>query len=158
MASRSGSVRQGARRASSGARVAREAVRLGAIGAALPGATATTLAHRLPILVGLSSASALWQAAEIWRMSLEKPLAFWQGWLRAGPWPWHLWSMWAEALAPGRSQPDMALRLAATGLGAVRRGLAPGHAHVVGNARRLSRRGKPRTRPRRPSKSARSSE
>ena len=158
MAPRTGSVRQGARLASSGARVARETMRVGAIGAALPGATASTLAHRLPILAGMSSATALWQAAEIWRMTLEKPLAYWQGWLRAGPWPWHLWSMWAEALTPGRSQPDLALRLAATGLGAVRRGLAPGHARVVANARRLSRRGKSRTRRRRPSKGARSSQ
>lgn len=125
-------------------------MRLGTIGAALPSATAVTLAHRLPVLLGTSSANALWQAAEIWRMTLEKPLAFWQGWLRAGPWPWHLWSIWAAALQPGRSQPDLALRLTATGLEAMRRGLAPGHARVVGNARRLSRRAKPRVRPRRP--------
>ena len=59
MAPRSGSLRQGARLARSGARVAHETVRLGAISAALPGATATTLAHRLPILAGFSSASAL---------------------------------------------------------------------------------------------------
>ena len=65
MAARSGSVRQGARLAASGARAARETVRLGAIGAALPVATATTLAHRLPVLAGLSPAPALWQAAEM---------------------------------------------------------------------------------------------
>lgn len=149
MAPRSGSVRQGARLARSGARVARETARLGAIGAALPAASATTLAHRLPILVGLSSASALWQAAEIWRMAWEKPVAFWQGWLSIGPWPWPLWRIWAAAAAPGRSQPEVALRLSASGLGAMRRGLTPGHARVVGNARRLSRRDKPGTRPRR---------
>ena len=84
MAGRSGSVRQGTRLASSGARVARESVRLGAIGAALPAATATTLAHRLPILAGLSSASALQQASELWRMTWEKPAALWQGWLSVG--------------------------------------------------------------------------
>lgn len=148
MARRSGSVRQSARLARSSRGIARESVRLATIGAALPGATAVTLAHRLPILVGMSSANAFWQAAEIWRMSLEKPIALWQGWLRAGPWPWHLWSIWATALQPGRSQPELALRLSATGLGAMRRGLAPGHARVVGNARRLSRRTKPRARPR----------
>ena len=87
MAPRSGSVRDRSRLASSGARVARENVRLGAIGAALPAATATTLAHRLPILAGVSSASALWQAAEIWRMTFEKPVAIWQSWLSLGRGP-----------------------------------------------------------------------
>jgi hypothetical protein len=141
MASRSGSVRQAARLASSGARAARESVRLGAIGAALPPATAITLGHRLPILAGLSSASAAWQAAEIWRMTFEKPVAFWQGWLSLGQWPWHLWQIWAAALGTGRSQPELALRVYTSSLGAVRRGLTPGHRRVVGNARRLSRRG-----------------
>ena len=146
MAGRSGPVRQNARLARSGARVAREGVRLGAIGAALPAATAITLAHRLPILAGLSSASALWQAAEIWRMTFEKPVAFWQSWLRVGPWPLQLWRIWAAALAPERSQPELALRLSAAGLGAVRRALTPAHTRVVGNARRLSRRADPRIR------------
>jgi hypothetical protein len=147
MAPRSGSVRDGTRLARSGVRVARESVRLGAIGAALPAATATTLAHRLPILAGVSSASALWQAAEIWRMTVEKPVAFWQGWLSLGLWPWHLWRIWAAALASGRSQPDLALRLCASSLGAARRGVTPGHRRVVGNARRLSRRRNARRRP-----------
>ena len=79
-------------------------------------------------------------------MTWEKPVAFWQGWLSVGPWPWHLWRIWAAALAPGRNQPELALRLSANGLGAVRRGLMPGQARVIGNARRLSRRGQPQTR------------
>jgi hypothetical protein len=140
MAARSGSVRRGARLAAAGARAAGETVRLGAIGAALPAATATTLAHRLAILAGLSSAPVLWQAAEVWRMTWEKPVAFWQGWLALGPWPWHLWRGWAAALA----EPELALRLSANSLGAVRRAVTPGHRRVVANARRLSRRGKPR--------------
>ena len=146
MARRSGSAGQPARLMRSGRQVARETVRLGAISAALPAASAVTLAHRLPILAGLSSASALWQAAEVWRMTLEKPVAFWQAWLALGPLPWQLWSIWAAALTPGRGQPDLALRLAGAGLGAMRRGLVPGHARVVGNARRLNRRAKPRSR------------
>lgn len=150
MASRSGSVRQGARLTRPAARADRESVRLGAIGAALPAATAITLAHRLPIVAGLSSASALWQAGEIWRMTWEKPVTFWQGWLSLGPWPWQLWRIWAVALAAGQSQPELALCLSASGLGAMRRGLAPGHGRVVGNARRLIRRDKSPTRPRRP--------
>jgi hypothetical protein len=147
MAPRSGSVRNGRRLARSGARVARESVRLGAIGAALPAATATTLAHRLPILAGISSASALWQAAEIWRMTFEKPVAFWQGWFSLGPWPWHPWRIWAAALASGGGQPELALRLYASSLGAVRRGVTPAHRRVVGNARRLSGRVNARRRP-----------
>jgi hypothetical protein len=130
----------------SGRQVARETARLGAIGTRLPAASAVTLGHRLPILAGLSSASAFWQAAEVWRMTLEKPVAFWQGWLALGPLPWRLWSIWAAALAPGRSQPELALRLSGAGLGAMRRSLGPGHARAVANARRLARRAKPRTR------------
>jgi hypothetical protein len=112
----------------------------------MPAASAVTLAHRLPILAGVSSASALWQAAELWRMTLEKPVAFWQGWLALGQLPWQLWSISATALAPGRRQPALALRLTEAGLGAMRRSVGPGHARAVGNARRLARRAKPRTR------------
>jgi hypothetical protein len=130
----------------SGRQVVRETARLGATGAALPTASAVTVAHRLPILAGLSSASALWQAAELWHMTLEKPVAFWQGWLALGPLPWQLWSIWAAALAPGHGQPDLALRLSGAGLGAMRRSLGPGHARAAANARRLTRRAKPRSR------------
>jgi hypothetical protein len=123
--------------------VARESVRLGAIGAALPVASAITVAHRLPILAGLSSASAVWQAAEIWRMTLEKPAAFWQAWFAIGALPWQLWSICATGLAAGRAQPELALRLTEAGLGAWRRSVAPAHARVVRNARRLNRRARP---------------
>jgi hypothetical protein len=134
----------------SGRQVARESARVGAIGGALPAAAAVTLAHRLPILAGLSSAAAVWQAAEVWRMTLEKPVAFWQAWLALGPLPWQLWSIWAGALGAGRNQPELALRLTGAGVAAVRRSLAPGHARVVGNARRLAGRARPRTGQRRP--------
>jgi hypothetical protein len=146
MAARSGSARQGARLATTVTQAARESVRLGAIGATLPAATAITLAHRLPLLAGLGSAPAMWQAAEIWRMTWEKPVAFWQGWLALGPWQWQLWHSWAMALAAGHHRPDLALRRTASSLGAARRAVTPGHRRVVGNARRLSRRGKPRRR------------
>ena len=55
MTARSGSLRGGARVARSAARGERESVGLGTTGAALPAATALMLAHRLPILAGLSS-------------------------------------------------------------------------------------------------------
>jgi hypothetical protein len=83
-------------------------------------------------------------------MTLEKPVAFWQAWLALGPLPWQLWNIWAAALAPGGMRPELALRLMGASLGAMRRGLAPGHARVVGNARRLNRRAKPRPRRSRP--------
>jgi hypothetical protein len=119
-------------------RLAREALRLSAIGAALPGASAVTLAHRLPILAGLSQTSALSQTAELWRMTLEKPLAVWQSWLAVATVPWQLWSLWASAPGwPHSGGADLGLRLAAAGLGGMRVGLAPIHAGVTGNARRL---------------------
>ena len=80
-------------------------------------------------------------------MTFEKPVAFWHGWFSLGPWPWQLWRIWAAALASGRSQPELALRLYASSLGAVRRGVTPAHRRVVGNARRLSRRSNARRRP-----------
>jgi hypothetical protein len=124
----------------SGRRLAREAVRLSAIGAALPGASAVTLAHRLPILAGLSPASALSQTAELWRMTLEKPLAVWQSWLAVATLPCQLWSLWAAAPGwPNSGQADLGLRLAAAGLGGLRAGLRPFHVSVTGNARRLGR-------------------
>ena len=122
----------------SGRRLAREALRLSAIGGALPAASAVTLAHRLPILAGLGQASALSQTAELWRMTLEKPLAFWQSWLAIATLPWQLWSLWASAPGwPSSGQADLGLRLAAAGLGGVRAGLRPIHVSVTGNARRL---------------------
>ena len=80
-------------------------------------------------------------------MTWEKPMAFWEGWLELGPWPWHVWRSWAAALGTGRGQPELALRLFASSLGAARRAATPAHWRVVGNARRLSRRGKGRRRP-----------
>ena len=121
LAGRSGSRGRSAQLMRSARQVARESVRLGAISAALPAASAVTVARRLPIPVGLSSASALWQSAEVWRMTLEKPVAFWQAWLALGPLPWQLWNIWAAAMVPGRVQPELALRLTPCG-GAWRRG------------------------------------
>ena len=123
----------------SGRRLAREALRFGTLAAALPGASAVTLAHRLPILAGLSPASALSQTAELWRMALEKPAAFHQALLACATLPWQLWSLWAVAW-PGVERPDLALRMAAAGLEGARKALVPIHAAAAGNARRLGRR------------------
>jgi hypothetical protein len=122
-----------------GGRLTREALRVAALATALPGASAVTLAHRLPLLAGLSQASALAQTAELWRMTLEKPAAFYEAWLACATTPWRLWSLWAQGW-PGPGRPDLALRLAAVALGGARQGLTPIHARVTGNARRLQRR------------------
>jgi len=119
-------------------RLSRDAARVGVLAGAMPAAAVTTLAHRLPILVGLGQTSALAQTAEVWRMTLEKPAAFWQAWLACAGLPLQLCSLWAR----GSSQPDLALRLAGAGFAALRAGLTPIHAGVTGNARRLSRRGR----------------
>jgi hypothetical protein len=116
-------------------RLSRDATRIGVLAAAMPGATAVTLAHRLPMLAGLGGASALAQTAEMWRMTVEKPVAFWQSWLACASLPLQLCSLWAR----GPQQPDLALHLAGAGLAALRAGLTPIHAGVTGNARRLSR-------------------
>ncbi len=127
------------------ARLTRDATRLGTLAAAVPGATAVTLAHRLPLLAGLGGGAALTQTAELWRMTLEKPVAFWQAWAACATLPLQLGSLWAS----GSGRPDLALRLAAAGVAALHAGLTPIHAHVTGNARRLSRRGRrSRSRPR----------
>jgi hypothetical protein len=123
--------------ARSGRRLVRAALRLGTLAAAVPGASAVTLAHRLPILAGLSQASALSQTAELWRMALEKPAAFNQAWLACAAVPWQLWSLWASAWS-GAGRPDLGLRMAAAGLEGARKALSPIHAAAHRNARRLS--------------------
>jgi hypothetical protein len=127
------------------ARLTRDATRLATLAGALPGATAVTLAHRLPLLAGLGSEAALSQTAELWRMTFEKPIAFWQAWAASATLPLQVASLWAA----GSGRPDLALRLAAAGIAATRAGLTPIHASVTGNARRLSRRGRARARSRR---------
>ena len=118
------------------ARLGRDAARIATLAGAMPAATAVTLAHRLPLLAGVGQASTLAHAAEVWRMTVEKPLAFWQAWLAAASLPLQLGSLWAG----GAGRPDLALRLVGAQLAAPRAGLTPIHARVTGNARRLSRR------------------
>ena len=113
-------------------RAARDAAALSTMAAAIPPATVLTLAHRLPILWGMSAAPAAWQSAELWRMTFEKPFAFWQSWCALALWPW--------ALAARTSSSPAAL--AAVSAGSARDALRPVHAKVTANARRLSRRGR----------------
>jgi hypothetical protein len=58
-----------------GDRLARESAVIVATRGSLCAAAPEVLAHRLPILGAASPAPVAWQVAELWRMSLEKPLA-----------------------------------------------------------------------------------
>jgi hypothetical protein len=126
---------------SSTRRLGRDAVRVAAMSHALPMASAATIANRLPILAGLSPASAAWQSAELWRMTLEKPFAFWRASMALGMLPWQLWSTWTTGMARAKASPmDVAVRMAAVGTRGLRETLTPVHAKATSNARRLGRR------------------
>ncbi len=117
----------------------RDAGSIAAKGAALPAATMATLAERLPVLWGTSTAPWTWQASEFWRMSLEKPIAFGQAWCALGCWPLQAWLAMARA---GRGRrPALPLELAGLWTGALNDAIKPVHRRVTGNARRLSRQG-----------------
>jgi hypothetical protein len=115
----------------------RDASSIALKGAALPAATMATLAERLPILWGTSTAPWAWQASEFWRMSFEKPIAFGQAWWALGLWPLEAWLAMARA-GRGRRSP-LPLELAGLWTGALHDAIRPVHRRVTGNARRLSR-------------------
>ena len=114
-------------------RLVRDTARIMRRGSELPTATMLTLAHRLPLLWVASPGP--WQQAELWRMSLEKPLVF-----------GHVWA--ARAWGP-RGGAGLPLELAALATAAVGDAIAPVHRRVTSNARRLSRRGARRSAARR---------
>lgn len=119
------------------ARLMRETARIWTRGAELPGAILLTLAHRLPLL-WLANPGA-WQQAELWRMSLEKPLVaghVWAAWSLA---PLRFWLALARGVGPRRSA-ALPLELAALATAAVGDAIAPVHRRVTRNARRLARR------------------
>jgi hypothetical protein len=70
-----------------GDRLARESAAIVATSGSLCAAALEVLGHRLPILCAASPAPVAWQVAELWRMSVEKPLAAWQAWASLGTWP-----------------------------------------------------------------------
>lgn len=115
----------------------RDAGRIVAHGSELPAATMLTLAHRLPILWAVSPTA--WQQAELWRMSLEKPLVLGRAWTALALSPLQLWLAFARAWGP-RGSAALPFELAALTTAAVGDAIAPVHRRVTRNARRLSRR------------------
>ena len=80
-----------------------------------------------------------WQQAELWRMSLAKPLALGAVWTALALAPLHGWLalVWA---CGGRGGATLPFELAALGTAAIGDAVATVQQRVAGNARRLSRR------------------
>jgi hypothetical protein len=118
-------------------RLVRDAGRIVLRGSELPAATMLTLAHRLPILWAISPSA--WQQAEVWRMSLEKPLVLGRIWSALALSPLQFWLALARAWGPhgGAALPFELATLTTAALGDA---IAPVHRRVTRNARRLSRR------------------
>jgi hypothetical protein len=119
-------------------RLVRDAGSIAMRGSEMPAATMATLAERLPVLWGTSTAPWAWQAGEFWRMSLEKPIAFGQAWCALSFWPLQAWLAMARA-GDSRRTP-LPLALAGLWTGALNDAMKPVHRRVTRNARRLSRR------------------
>jgi hypothetical protein len=118
-------------------RLFRDAGRIAMHGSELPAATMLTLAHRLPILWATSPSA--WQQAELWRMSLEKPLVLARIWSALALSPLQFWLALARAWGP-RGGAALPLELATLTTAALGDAIAPVHRRVTRNARRLSRR------------------
>jgi hypothetical protein len=118
-------------------RLFRDAGRIVTHGSELPAATMLTLAYRLPILWATSPSA--WQQAELWRMSLEKPLVLGHVWTALALSPLQVWLALARAWGP-RGGATLPLELAALAPAALSDTIAPVHRRVTRNARRLSRR------------------
>jgi hypothetical protein len=118
-------------------RLVRDAGRIVTRGSELPAATLLTLAHRLPLLWATSPGA--WQQAELWRMSLEKPLVLARVWAALALSPLQFWLALARAFGP-RAGVALPLELAALTTAALDHAIAPVHRRVTRNARRLGRR------------------
>jgi hypothetical protein len=113
------------------------AARIVARGSELPAATMLTLVHRLPILWTASPGA--WQQAELWRMSLEKPLVLGRVWADLALSPLRFWLAVARSWGP-RGGAALPLELASLATAALDDVIGPIHRRVTRNARRLSRR------------------
>ena len=117
-------------------RMVRDASRIAVRSSELPAATMLTLAHRVPILWATSPSA--WQQAELWRMSLEKPLALGAVCTALALAPLQGWLALARAWgAPGGIM--LPIQLAALGTAAIGEAVGTVHKRVTGNARRLAR-------------------
>jgi hypothetical protein len=127
-------------------RLVRDAARILTRSSELPAATMLTLAHRLPLLWAANPGA--WQQAELWRMSLEKPLVLGHVWTAWALSPLQFWLAMARAWGP-RGGAALPLEIAALATAALGDSIAPVHRRVTRNARRLSRRSARRRSPRR---------
>lgn len=118
-------------------RLARDAGRIAVRSGELPAATMLTLAHRVPIL--WASSPSAWQQAELWRMTLEKPLVLGTAWTALALAPLQVWLALARAWGR-RGGAALPFELAALGTAAMGDAIGTVHKRVTGNARRLSRR------------------
>jgi hypothetical protein len=125
-------------------RLARDAGRIAVRSSELPTATMLTLAHRVPIL--WASSPSAWQQAELWRMTLEKPLVLGRVWASLALSPLQVWLALARAWGP-RGGTALPFELAALNTAAMGDAIGTVHKRVTRNARRLSRR---RARPKAP--------
>jgi hypothetical protein len=120
-------------------RLVRESAGIVATSGSLCAAALEVLAHRLPIICAASPAPVAWQMAELWQMSLEKPLAAWQAWAPLGAWPLTAACLMARKLAQQAPPETLALALAVDGASAMRATLEAMHLQVAANAARLNR-------------------
>jgi hypothetical protein len=127
-------------------RLARDAGRIAVRSSELPTATMLTLAHRVPIF--WASSPSAWQQAELWRMTLEKPLVLAHVWTALALSPLQVWLALARAWGP-RGGAALPFELAALGTAAMGDAIGTVHKRVTRNARRLSRRRAPPKRARR---------
>ena len=118
-------------------RLVRDAGRIVVRSSELPAATMLTLAHRVPILWATSPSA--WQQAELWRMSLEKPLVLGAVWTGLALAPLQGWLAFARAWG-ARGGAILPFELAALGTAAIGDAVGMVHRRVTRNARRLSRR------------------
>lgn len=120
-------------------RLVRESAGIMAASGSLYAAALDVLTHRLPIICAASPAPIAWQVAELWRMSLEKPLAIWQASASLGAWPLAAACLIAHGAVRHAPPESLALALAADGASAMRATLDVMHEQVAANATRLDR-------------------
>jgi hypothetical protein len=118
-------------------RLVRDAGRIAVLSSELPAATMLTLAHRVPIL--WASSRSAWRQAELWRMTLQKPLALGAVWIALALAPLKVSLALARAWG-SRSGAAFPFELAALGTAAMGDALGTVHKRVTRNARGLSRR------------------
>lgn len=120
--------------------LAREWAAIVASSGALGAATTQVLAHRAAMLGSADATPVALQLAELWRMSLEKPLAAWRACALLGSWPWSATELMLRAAARQVSPDTLTMELAAAGAATVRATFDTMHEQVAANVARLEQR------------------